>query len=499
MTGQKLWRSTPLLAISGVLAMTLVALAGLPPAEVTRAGSLNVSLDLFATGFTELVSLANAGDSRLFAVEREGYIYIVESDGTVLPTPFLDIDSKVGSGGSEQGLLGLAFHPDYAANGFFYVNYTNNDSPDPEDTVIARYSVTGNPNLADPNSEVILLTITQPNSNHNGGNLIFGPDGYLYIGMGDGGGSGDPGENGQDPTTLLGKILRIDVDQGGANDPDTCGMTAGTGYTIPPDNPFLDGAGGDCDEIWSLGLRNPWRFNFDALTGDLYIGDVGQNIWEEVDFQPAASTGAENWGWDCYEGNVAFELTGCGPIGNYDFPFFVYQHGAGECSVTGGFVYRGGLYPELYGYYLFADYCSGRFWAAIQSPGWVITDLGDKGSLITTFGQNSDLELYVADGVNIYHIEEDTLLTPTPSRTPTRTLTPTPTKTSTATLTPTNTPTRTPTSTPTSTSTNTLTPTNTPTHTPTNTATITPSPTITLTSTATPVLFPESYLPIILK
>ena len=415
--------------------------------------ALNISLDSFATGFDEVVAIANAGDGRLFAVERDGRILVVQPNGNVLGAEFLDIQDRVLDNFSERGLLGLAFHPNYGSNGYFYVNYTRDHSSGSldGDTVIARYEVTGNDNIADPNSEQILMVIDQPDWNHNGGMLAFGPDGYLYIAMGDGGSGGDPWENAQSTDTLLGKLLRIDVDSGPGNNPD-CGDNA-SNYKIPTGsggNPFADGAGGDCDEIWSLGLRNPWRFSFDRATGDLYIGDVGQNIYEEVDFQPAASSGGENWGWDCKEGdnNYSDPSPGVDCDGVYEDPFFDYAHNpGGHCSVTGGYVYRGSLYPEMVGHYLFADYCSGWFWSAIETGNraWSVADEGDLGNRITTFGEGNNGELYVASTnqrspkVSIFHIEEDTLQ-------PTASATPSPTTTSTPTITPT--PTNTPTSTP---------------------------------------------------
>ena len=260
------------------------------------AAQTKIALNVYAGGFTRPVDIVNAGDSRLFIVEQRGIIKIIDGNGQVLSTPFLDIDARVGSQGNEQGLLGLAFHPDYANNGFFYVNYTNNSG----DTRIARFKVSAdNPNVADPNSEKLLLPVDQPYSNHNAGDLTFGPDGYLYFGLGDGGSGGDPQNNGQTATAYLGKMLRIDVDNG---DP----------YAIPPTNPFKD-TDFYLDEIWATGLRNPWRFSFDRLTGDLWIGDVGQDAWEEIDFQPASSTGGENYGWRCYEGNHVYSMSGSCP------------------------------------------------------------------------------------------------------------------------------------------------------------------------------------------
>jgi len=343
-------------------------------------------------GFNSPVDIANAGDDRLFIVEQDGYIRILNTDGT--SSLFLDIDSKVKSSGSEQGLLGLAFDPNYAVNKYFYVNYTNNTATG--NTIIARYTRNAvNPNIADVASEVILLTVVQPFTNHNGGNLEFGADGYLYIGMGDGGSGGDPGNRSQDLTDQkLGKMLRIDVST--------------VPYTIPADNPFV-GITGD-DEIWQYGLRNPWRFSFDRLTGDLWIGDVGQGAWEEVDFQPATSNGGENWGWRCYEGNNTYNIAGCGPIGNYDFPIYVYDHtfGAGGFAITGGYVYRGTQNPGMYGYYIFCDYVTGNWWTTVSdgAGGW-ISGLDDFAfDNISTFGEGYDGEIYCASlsGGEIYHL-----------------------------------------------------------------------------------------------
>ncbi|GAB4578053.1 MAG: hypothetical protein Fur0022_07850 [Anaerolineales bacterium] len=418
----------------------------------------DISLENFAGGLSAPVDIANAGDTRLFVVEQAGIIRIVESDGTVLSTPFLNIMDRVEDGG-EQGLLGLAFDPNYATNGYFYVNYTycttgscpNYGTTPNLYTRVSRFTVTGDPNLADPNSEVILLVIQQPYGNHNGGDINFGPDGYLYIGMGDGGDGGDPQNHAQNPASLLGKMLRIDIDGGGQ--PPDCDSDGE--YTIPADNPFI-GVGGTCDEIWHFGLRNPWRFSFDSLTGDMYIADVGQNAWEEVNFQPAASLGGENWGWRCYEGNHPYNTSGCGPMNTYDFPFHEYAHGA-SYSITGGFVYRGGMYPVFYGHYIFTDYGSGQVWTAINNGGWVITPQGDLGSSFTSFGEGADGEIYLATlNGNIYHVVENTVVqtqtpTATTTNTPTATTTPTATQTPspTITLTPSNTPTNTPTPTPT--------------------------------------------------
>ncbi|NUM49465.1 MAG: PQQ-dependent sugar dehydrogenase, partial [Anaerolineales bacterium] len=341
-----------LTALPAVFAFTVLFITSaqaIKPASLLG-GTPDIALTAFATGLSNPVAIAHAEDERLFVVERAGLIRIVQPNGSVLGTPFLDIQSLVLDNPNERGLLGLAFHPDYANNGYFYINYTRDDASAAldGDTVIARYQVSADPNVANPASAQILMVIDQPEWNHNGGMLAFSPiDGYLYIGMGDGGSGGDPWNNAQTTSVLLGKMLRIDVD-GGGTAPDSCGMT-NQNYTVPADNPLADGAGGACDEIWATGVRNPWRFSFDRVTGDLYIGDVGQGTWEEVNFQPAAGPGGENWGWRCYEGNHAYNTTGCGPIGSYDFPFFEYQHTSSRCSVTGGYVYRGSQFPVFYG------------------------------------------------------------------------------------------------------------------------------------------------------
>ena len=359
------------------------------------AAQTKIALNVYAGGFTRPVDIVNAGDSRLFIVEQRGIIKIIDGNGQVLSTPFLDIDARVGSQGNEQGLLGLAFHPDYANNGFFYVNYTNNSG----DTRIARFKVSAdNPNVAYPNSEKLLLPVDQPYSNHNAGDLTFGPDGYLYFGLGDGGSGGDPQNNGQTATAYLGKMLRIDVDNG---DP----------YAIPPTNPFKD-TDFYLDEIWATGLRNPWRFSFDRLTGDLWIGDVGQDAWEEIDFQPASSTGGENYGWRCYEGNHVYSMSGsCPDMSQLTFPVAEYSHSGGVgCSVNGGFVYRGQAYPALYGKYFYSDYCSGRFWTLTPDGqgGWDNEEvLNGANSTFVSFGEDKDGELYVsALNGNVYRLTD---------------------------------------------------------------------------------------------
>jgi glucose/arabinose dehydrogenase len=336
---------------------------------------------LVVEGLTSPIGLENAldGSERLFAIEQPGLIRIIQN-GNMLSTPFLDIRSKVGSSGSEQGLLGLAFHPRYLENGYFFVNYTDKSG----DTVIARYRVSADPSLADPSTEVRLLEVQQPYGNHNGGDMVFGPDGYLYISLGDGGSGGDPRNYGQSLDALLGKLLRIEV--GDAE-----------GYSIPEGNPFLGGGGRP--EIWAYGLRNPWRISFDRLTGDLYIADVGQNSWEEVNFQPADSSGGENYGWKIMEGFHCFQSSTCDQSG-LTLPVVEYAlHVQGDCAVTGGYVYRGPSLPEWQGIYLYGDYCSGRIWGLLQNQAgvWENELLFETGARITAFGQDEVGEIYLVN------------------------------------------------------------------------------------------------------
>lgn len=358
-----------------------------PPAQVNPA-DIQIVLAPAWSGFTNPVQVTHAGDGsgRLFVVEQRGVIKVIKN-GTILGTPFLDIRGQVRSpangGGSEQGLLGLAFHPNYETNGYFYLNYTNNSGH----TIIARYSVSANPDVANAASTFTLLTINQPYANHNGGQLLFSPlNGYLYIGMGDGGSGGDPGNRAQNINDLLGKMLRIDVD-------------GGSPYAIPPTNPFAATAG--ADEIWALGLRNPWRFSFDRATGDLYIGDVGQNQWEEISYQAANTPGGVNFGWRCREGAHTYNTDP--PCNNPTFlntltdPITEYNHSEGN-AVTGGFVYRGPLYPALVGRYFFADYGAGRIWSIYKTgpTSWSNREMElDTSFLISAFGEDEAGELYV--------------------------------------------------------------------------------------------------------
>jgi len=331
----------------------------------------NYVWETLVSGLERPVNLQSAddGSGRLFIIEKVGRIRVLQ-DGQLLDTPYLDITDRVGSGGNEQGLLGLAYHPNYEVNGLFFVNYTDKNG----NTVIARYRVTGDPNVADPNGEIVLLRVTQPFQNHNGGVLTFGPDGYLYAGLGDGGSAGDPQGNAQSLNTWLGKILRLDVD-------------SAEPYAIPPDNPFGN-------EIWAYGLRNPWRISFDRKTGDLYIGDVGQNQWEEIDFVSAGTPGGMNFGWNYMEGTHPYE--GTPPQGTQLVPPVAeYSHSEGGCSVTGGYVYRGAM-PEWNGIYLYADYCSGMVWGLIHSNGgWQDQVLYSGVGRITSFGQDEAGEIYL--------------------------------------------------------------------------------------------------------
>lgn len=332
---------------------------------------------VFASGLDRPLFLTHAGDSsgRIFVVEKTGRI-LVFIEGQSQPEPFLDIAQLVNSRDSERGLLGLAFHPGYANNGFFYVNYTDLNG----NTVVSRFQVSADENRADPDSQQILLNISQPYANHNGGMIAFGPDGYLYIGMGDGGSGGDPQGLAQNPETLLGKILRIDVN--------------GTSpYSIPPGNAPVGRP-----EIWALGVRNPWRFSFDRLTGSLLIGDVGQNQWEEINILPAGIPGGINLGWDYYEGTHAFE--GNPPDqSSFLFPVIEYQHSGGTCSVTAGYTYRGTQLPDWQGVFLYGDYCSGTVWGAIADANgnWQTGQLFDLQAALASFGEDESGEIYLID------------------------------------------------------------------------------------------------------
>ena len=339
-----------------------------------------------ALTFTRPIFLTHAedGTDRVFVVQQDGLIKVFPNDSTVTtPAVFLNITNRLSSTTGEEGLLGLAFHPDYENNGYFYVNYT---APSPLRTVIARYSVMpGDPNKADSLSELIVLTINQPYSNHNGGMVMFGTDGYLYIGMGDGGSGGDPQNNGQNLQSLLGKMLRIDID-----------TTAGVqNYGIPPTNPFYENPTAGREEIFAWGYRNPWRFSLDTTSGMIYVGDVGQGAWEEIDILDVGL----NYGWRCYEGNAPYNTSGCGPITDYTFPIKVYSHSNSNCSITGGYVYGGYRRPELTGAYIYGDYCTGWIWLLRYENGNTTADslLVDAPFPISSFGVDADGELYICN------------------------------------------------------------------------------------------------------
>ena len=367
------------LGVSLLLASTAVIAAqeaGTPDAAIPE-------LELVVGGLAEPVFVTNAADDRLFVVERQGVIRIV-TDGNVLDTPFLDITGRVGSDSSEQGLLGLAFPSNHAETGLFYVDYTDLNG----DTVVSRFQVSVDSDRADPTTEEVVLTQDQPAWNHNGGMIAFGPDGYLYIGLGDGGGQGDPDGNGQRADTWLGKILRINVD------PDSSGNQT---YSVPDDNPYV----GDEDalpEIWASGLRNPWRFSFDRETGDLWIADVGQNEFEEVNVI-GPNDGGANFGWNLVEGPSCFADSDCNPA-SFVEPVFTYTHSSGDgCSVTGGYVSHGQDFADLNGVYLFADYCTGKLWRLFPdgAGGYDVSDPIETGLNVSSFGEGADGRLYVVD------------------------------------------------------------------------------------------------------
>ena len=377
------WVAQPLVAIlmAGMIMMTFT---GCREDAARQGSSVSPGLKTVATGldFPLYLTTAPGDNSRLFIGEKGGIIRIIKN-GTLLGTPFLDILNLV-STGSEQGLLGLAFDPNYVTNGRFYVSYTDTAG----DSRIVRYLVSGNPDVAQAAPDRVLLTIDQPFANHNGGDIVFGPDGYLYIGMGDGGSGNDPQGNGQDLTDLLGSLLRIDVSPQGD-------------YTVPGDNPFISQPAAR-PELWDFGLRNPWRFSFDRETGDLYIADVGQNAREEINVAPAAQGRGKglNYGWNIMEGTL------CTPGVNPDcsktgltLPVLDYDHSSGNCSVTGGYVYRGSAIPEIRGTYFYADYCAGWVKSFVYRNG-AATDPKDWESLrpggnITSFGEDGQGELYI--------------------------------------------------------------------------------------------------------
>jgi len=368
---------------AAVLVLCLLLLA---PSSVQA----ELTVKTVLTGLSNPVRLvAPEDDDRLFVVERGGLIRIFDQDGADRGI-FIDLSSLTRVT-SERGLLGLAFPPDYASSGRFYVNYTDDNDGTTTNSIVARYQVSADPDVADAGSAEILLTLFQPASNHNGGHMEFGPDGMLYVGFGDGGGSGDASNFAQNDQSLLGKLLRLDVSGLGT-------------YSIPADNPFVGTA--PLDEIWAKGLRNPWCFAFDRVTGDLYIADVGQLLWEEVDVQPASSSGGENYGWRLMEGNACFNPpTNCND-GSLTLPVHEYSHGAGRCSISGGYVYRGSAIPSESGSYFFADWCSGDFWTLRWSEAGGATEITDRTAELTatvslggvaSFGQDGRGELYVIE------------------------------------------------------------------------------------------------------
>ncbi len=387
-----------------LMAFSYIAADGAPAVELTTVK--------VAGGFSDPLYLTSpVGDPRLFVVEQNtGRIRIIKN-GVVLPTPYLDIGAKASSNG-ERGLLGLAFHPNYSSNGYFYVNYTDNSG----NTVVARYRVSGNPDVADAASETVLMTATQPFGNHNGGMMAFSPnDDYLYIGMGDGGSGNDPGNRAQDGNVVFGKILRMDVGNG-------------TVFRDAPGNPFSNNPS-FLGSIWALGFRNPWRFSFDRLNGDLYIADVGEGAREEVSWQSGDSSGGENYGWRCMEGKACTGLSGCtcnSPA--LTIPLHDYTHSGGNCSITGGYVYRGADIPELDGTYFYADFCTGRIWS-FKRNGSDVTQLTERtaelrpqtgGTInnVTSFGEDDRGEIYIVDkDGEIFKIVERTGPAPTPSPT----------------------------------------------------------------------------------
>ena len=410
MTTKRLLATGGVVVFACLVAVFDLALSWPHPAQSHPAtGGLGVSLTPFAGGLHQPVAIAftgQLGDTRTFVVERAGVIRIVQSNGALLPTPFLDISPTVDSQSYlEMGMLGLAFDPGYASNGNFFVYYTGPGGPGGNTLHLSRFHVSGDPDVASP-VETSVLTIDHPdNFNHDGGQLQFGPDGYLYLGPGDGGSGGDPPDNAQHTDRLLGKLLRLNVS----------GVPT---YTIPADNPFANTPGAR-GEIWAYGLRNPWRFSFDQLTGDLYIGDVGQDTWEEVDFQPAANGGGRNYGWHCYEGNHPYPPGDCASTNGLIFPVAEYNHNTGGDAIMGGYVYRGGQYPSIDGYYFYADFGDGNFWA-MRTCDHQVTDLGHLTGNPSTFGQDPSGQLYVAglNSGNIYKLVGPAAAPPPPMKTP---------------------------------------------------------------------------------
>jgi glucose/arabinose dehydrogenase len=372
-------------------------LTPVPAGAAVVPARIHLGLDAVATGLSSPLLVTHAGDDsgRLFVVEQTGRIRIIK-DGSLVAAPFIDISRSVAKGG-ERGLLGLAFHPGYKTNGKLYLSYTDLNGT----SVIREYRVSANPDRVNGSSGRTLLRVKQPYANHNGGHIAFGPDGLLYLGFGDGGSGGDPGNRAQSRGTLLGKLLRIDVNR----------RTGSLQYGIPSTNPYVGRSG--LDQIWAYGLRNPWRFSFDRATGDLWIGDVGQGSWEEVD-RALATRGRNagrglNFGWRVMEGAHCFRpSSGCVRTGK-TLPLTEYGHGGSRCSVSGGYVYRGKAYPDLVGAYFFGDYCSGEIWYVDRGAarGAAPTRARDTGARITSFGEDQAGELYLTDaGGTVYRLTD---------------------------------------------------------------------------------------------
>lgn len=371
-----------------LITIRYLLMAYLLTCQLTSMGQ-DIVLIPYANNFVKPVDISHAGiagDLRLFITEKDGRIKIVLPDKSVLPVPFLDIDSRVNSSANERGLLGLCFHPDYETNGYFYVHYSNAGGH----STISRFKVSNNPDIAEVDSEKILLVVNQPFNNHNAGDLEFGPDGYLYIGMGDGGSGGDPGDRSQNPKNLLGKMLRIDVN------------TETENYLIPSDNPFKNNVD-TLPEIWALGLRNPWRFSFDTVNNEIWIADVGQDKWEEINVAQIDQA-ALNYGWRCYEGDKIFNFSNCQTSTRFHFPAHVYVNSFDVgCSVTGGYIYRGNKYPAMSGKYVYADFCTGIFTVLARdtSGKWSPEHATDLDNMeFATFGTDINGELYVAGLAN---------------------------------------------------------------------------------------------------
>jgi glucose/arabinose dehydrogenase len=371
--------------------------AGAPAANTVLPGATTVALEVVVEGLQQPLFVTHAGDGsgRIFVLEKRGIVHLLEGNA-LAPTPFLNIEDRVRSSGFEQGLLGMAFDPNFVESGFFFVYYTDQSGA----TLLSRFAVDGSEaDQADPASEFLVLSMEQPAANHNGGMIAFGPDGYLYVGPGDGGGANDRFNHGQNPNTLLGAMLRLDV----TSNPDVP-------YTVPDDNPWVEAQlnGSEVlDEIWAIGLRNPWRFSFDRVTGDLWIADVGQNRIEEINWTHSDSGGGLNYGWPIMEGSECFQAATCETTG-LELPVIEYGRQSPHCSVTGGYVYRGEAYPSLAGVYFYSDYCSGYVWAAVPAEDGTVTsyEVLQSGFQVTSFGEDEAGELYLTDFTNgaVYRI-----------------------------------------------------------------------------------------------